>query len=327
MRTVESRRGTFPVISLAEVEAYRDQGPGHTSGKHLRFYCPIHGGDNQRSFSVNTENGWFRCHSCQERGLVEDFAEDQRPTCGAGAGASLGRPGARWRPPPEADPDLVPVVERLQEALRGHGHTAFHARQYLQERGVSVATAARYGVGFADDGAWPHHSDDGKPLMQWRFGRIAFPLTDPAGGIVSLYGRAVRRHRIDAPRPHVKLPRPQGLFNAVALRACERVVLCEGAFDALSLAEVGVEGAVALCGARLTAGTWPWFRDVREVVVALDDDATGRERAAELALGLKLLGKRVGVVTSEAYAGCKDLNEALVASRLDAAAFVEPIEG
>jgi len=33
-----------------------------------RARCPIHGGDNPTSFSVNLENGGFFCHSCGAKG-------------------------------------------------------------------------------------------------------------------------------------------------------------------------------------------------------------------------------------------------------------------
>ena len=51
-------------ISLAEIEAYNGQGQGKLSGGKLRYYCPVHGGDNQRSFEVNPDTGHFKCHAC-----------------------------------------------------------------------------------------------------------------------------------------------------------------------------------------------------------------------------------------------------------------------
>ena len=49
-------------MSLAEIEAYRDQGGGVKSGKKWRYFCPIHGSDNQRSFEYDPETGKFKCY-------------------------------------------------------------------------------------------------------------------------------------------------------------------------------------------------------------------------------------------------------------------------
>src|SRR5258708_14636218 len=41
------------------------------SGERLRAYCPIHGGDHQRSLSIALSTGWGFCHSCHAIVLVE----------------------------------------------------------------------------------------------------------------------------------------------------------------------------------------------------------------------------------------------------------------
>src|SRR2546421_12402640 len=41
------------------------------SGERLRAYCPIHGGDHQRSLSIDLTSGWGFCHCCHAVVLVE----------------------------------------------------------------------------------------------------------------------------------------------------------------------------------------------------------------------------------------------------------------
>src|SRR5947208_7296867 len=41
------------------------------SGERLRAYCPIHGGDHQRSLSIDRATGWGFCHCCHATVLVE----------------------------------------------------------------------------------------------------------------------------------------------------------------------------------------------------------------------------------------------------------------
>src|SRR2546421_8652540 len=41
------------------------------SGERLRAMCPIHGGDHQRSLSIDRATGWGFCHCCHAIVLVE----------------------------------------------------------------------------------------------------------------------------------------------------------------------------------------------------------------------------------------------------------------
>src|SRR6266700_1248947 len=41
------------------------------SGQRLRAYCPIHGGDHQRSLSIDSSTGWGFCHCCHATVLVD----------------------------------------------------------------------------------------------------------------------------------------------------------------------------------------------------------------------------------------------------------------
>jgi hypothetical protein len=52
----------WKVISEQELEDER------LSGGWIRSYCPIHGGDNQRSLSINNDTGFGRCHNCSVQG-------------------------------------------------------------------------------------------------------------------------------------------------------------------------------------------------------------------------------------------------------------------
>src|SRR5437868_1797090 len=42
------------------------------SGERLRAYCPIHGGDHQRSLSIDASSGWGFCHCCHATVLIQD---------------------------------------------------------------------------------------------------------------------------------------------------------------------------------------------------------------------------------------------------------------
>jgi DNA primase len=181
---------------------------------------------------------------------------------------------------------------------------------YLQQRGIPLALAQQHGVGYAAPGTWPHAARD------WRGGRVVFPHTTPDGQVVNLYGRAVgtAEHVPKAAR-HDHLPGAKGCFNAAALQGdAGPLWVCEGAFDALALLAAGISRVVALFGVQ--GWRWDWAREVRELVFALDADAAGQQQWHQLARQAALRGKRVAVLPTAAYGGCKDVSAAWVAGVL-----------
>jgi DNA primase len=192
-----------------------------------------------------------------------------------------------------------------------HLHAAFQAalpgsrgEGYLQQRGIPLALAQQYGVGYAAPGTWPHAARD------WRGGRVVFPHTTPEGHVVNLYGRAVgTAEQVPKAKRHDHLPGAKGFFNATALLAgLEPLWVCEGAFDALALLVAGVPRVVAIFGVQ--GWRWDWVREVRELVFALDADPAGQQQWRQLARQAALRGKRVAVLPAAAYGGCKDVSDA-----------------
>jgi Toprim domain len=175
---------------------------------------------------------------------------------------------------------------------------------YLQQRGIPLALAQQLGVGYAAPGTWPHAARD------WRGGRVVFPHTTPDGRLVNLYGRAVgTAAQVPKTKRHDHLPGAKGYFNATALQAGPGPLwVCEGAFDALALLAAGVSRVVAIFGAH--GWRWDWVKEVRELVFALDMDATGQQQWRQLARQAALRGKRVAVLPAAAYGRCKDVSDA-----------------
>jgi DNA primase len=297
-------------------------------GHVLRALCPFHGSDRQRSLRVQVHSGRFVCFACGAWGYMDTaraqwHAEQQRQ-------AALRRPPARRQrlthhrqsPPPRsrlpaaaarprsadppaprasapARPDLAHQLAAFQAALPGS-----RGEGYLQQRGIPLALAQQYGVGYAAPGTWPHAARD------WRGGRVVFPHTTPEGHVVNLYGRAVgTAEQVPKAKRHDHLPGAKGFFNATALLAgLEPLWVCEGAFDALALLVAGVPRVVAIFGVQ--GWRWDWVREVRELVFALDADPAGQQQWRQLARQAALRGKRVAVLPAAAYGGCKDVSDA-----------------
>lgn len=307
-------------LTLTEAELAACQPLAGEGGHVLRARCPFHGSDHQRSLRVTLASGRFVCFACGAWGYLAEARErwqaEQRRQRVPWRPAARPQQAPRPRPavaavakPPvprsPARPDLAPQLAAFQAALPGSRGEA-----YLAQRGIPLALAQQYGVGYAAPGSWPHAARD------WRGGRVVFPHTTPDGRLVNLYGRAVgTADQVPKAKRHDHLPGEKGYFNAIALQArSERLWVCEGAFDALALLAAGVPRVVAIFGVH--GWRWEWAREVRKLVFALDADAAGQQQWRQLARQATLRGKGVTVLPPEAYGGYKDVNEAWVAGAL-----------
>lgn len=153
-------------------------------------------------------------------------------------------------------------------------------------------------------------------MRDWRGGRVVFPHTTPDGRLVNVYGRAVGTDaEVPKAKRHDHLPGDKGYFNAAALHAgAGPLWVCEGVFDALALLAAGVPRVVAIFGVQ--GWRWPWAREVRALVFALDADAAGQQAWRALARQAALRGKQVKVLEPTAYGGYKDVNAAWMAGTL-----------
>jgi hypothetical protein len=297
-------------LSLAAIEAYRNQGSGKTCGKYRRYYCPIHGSNTQRSLQVNPETGHFKCYSCGAWGYLDEnrqeWAENRRLEWleekrwrNSRLIVKKPKPRLEYKPQPKARPDLNVILVSLRDALSGSP-----GEEYLKSRGIPLAVAKNYGVGYAAYGKWPHVKN-GRAVRQWHLGRLVFPHTNPDGEVVNLYGRAIENHE-KAPKQikHDHLSGLKGVFNAKALKA-ETVFICEGVFDALSLIVAGYIQACAIFG--VDGLRWEWVQ-AKRLVFCLDQDDAGRRWHAFAWEGI-VRGFEIYWLDPDVYGGYKDLND------------------
>lgn len=304
-------------LSLIELEAYHNQ-KGKQSGKYLRFFCPIHGGDHQRSFSLNPETGQFKCFTCGVWGYLEEkkieWIEKQKENNKlSNKDTKIGNfiekkipvlNSVNSHPEPKARPELNYILEELQKYLPNT-----LGQKYLEKRKIPLNIAQKYGIGYAPFGRWPHVKD-GFPVRQWKLGRIVFPHTNLEGEIVNLYGRAIEMDE-SVPKEfrHDHLPGMKGVFNAKAFMS-DTVFICEGCFNALSLITAGYKDACAIFG--VDGLRWEWVKSKR-VVFCFDQDKAG-QNWKNFALEGTLRGKEIFWLPYEIYGSYKDLNEVWMAN-------------
>jgi hypothetical protein len=264
------------------------------SGQRLRAYCPIHGGDHQRSLSINSSTGWGFCHCCHATVLVEtsgpmitgrgggkyerraaDSDTRSPPPCVAHLPPSSlrpdsVRPGRSATLIPRWQQDEVVALMAIAPLMRESLASSEHAQVYLNERGIPLATTLASGIGYLPRAVWEQANvaAEQRTLLHRWIGRIAFPLGSPDGG--GFIGRTLLRwepgmdenthkallDRPGAPRRWIKT-NPAGWFGFDAPgQLTERVVLVEGGFDRLALLAAGFPATtvIALVGTAARPG-------------------------------------------------------------------------
>lgn len=193
------------------------------------------------------------------------------------------------------------------------------ARAYLQRRGISIETAARYALGY--DPAWVSPTTIERLEAEgnsWR------PAGTPRIIIPSGYTHYVARDiRADADIPEKQQPYKKmnegsaeifGLYRAMHSGA-ENIFITEGAFDALSIIEAG-EIAIAL---NSTSNADKLIKTLEAepiqatFIICLDSDAAGRKTSAKLQDGLRRLN--ISCIEADINGAYKDPNEHLTADK------------
>ncbi|MEG2632755.1 MAG: DNA primase, partial [Comamonas sp.] len=209
----------------------------------------------------------------------------------------------------EKQATLSDVLEKAGDAYRRHLKDSPHAIAYLKGRGVSGATAARFGLGYAPEG-WRslasvfaqyddpllHESgmvivneEDNKRYDRFR-DRLMFPIRNVKGECIGFGGRVFGDEKpkyLNSPETPVfhKGRELYGLYEARnALREMGYALVTEGYMDVVALAQLGFANAVATLGTACTPDhVQKLFRFTDAVVFSFDGDGAGR-RAAHKAL-------------------------------------------
>lgn len=277
-------------LSLQDLYSYRGQGECQGSGGKGRYFCPLHQSDKQKSLILNEDSGWFYCFSCGAKGLI---AEKKRSSITHRKTLPIKKVYRETRPNRHLDALLLQFEKNLVLGSLGE--------RYLGKRGISLDLAREFRLGYM----LPNSTNQSPYMPAARFGRIVFPHHDPNERILNLYSRAVGNHDEDKLKHH-HLEGPKGIFNHQALRA-QMVVICEGVFDALSCLSVGLP-AVAIFGLTMD---WSLVKS-DNVLLAFDNDASGRKAIHQFGTWGLIGGKKVSYLSEKFFSGTKDLNELLI---------------
>jgi DNA primase len=294
-------------------------------GRVMWGCCPFHG-EKSPSFKVENERRTYKCFGCGKGGdcfrwLIEteglSFPESVQKLA-AEAGVEL----PAWSPEDEAreqkNKSLYDIVELAvgfyETQLREEGGRA--ARDYLKGRGLDGATAKQFRLGYAPGGGQAlieflktknvtqydmiaaglaRASEEGRPMRDFFFDRLMFPIADGRGRFIAFGGRGLTA---DAKPKYINsgesslFSKGYNLYNFHTARAgaikAGTIILAEGYMDVIALVRAGFAHAVAPLGTALTSDQLDLlWRTAPEPILAFDGDAAGLKaahRAAHLAL-------------------------------------------
>ena len=293
--------------------------------------CPFHQ-EKTPSFHVDDTKGFYYCFGCHAKGDALGFVRETENVGFMEAVEILAREAGM--PVPKRDPAaqqkadrravLGDVMEQSARFFRLQLQTAraAEARDYLERRGLPVATIDRFEIGFAPDdrtALWTHltgkgvkrqdiveagmaiQPDDGTPYDRFR-GRIIFPIRDARNRCIAFGGRAMdpnaRAKYLNSPETPL-FDKGRSLYNHGPAREAagkaQALIVAEGYMDVIALAQAGFDHAVAPLGTAITEHQLQlMWRMCPEPVIALDGDSAGlraAQRLVDLALPLLEAGK------------------------------------
>jgi DNA primase len=289
-------------------------------GANYKGLCPFHG-EKTPSFQVNRDKGFFHCFGCGVGGDVFKFLELHEKIGFADAVKLLAQRFGMTLPEMEqSDEQRVNAVER-ETLLKVHevaaawfreqlaSNAGARIRRQIEGRGVSEATGAALGLGYAPNGRDPLKSallqqgfspavlmraglvvqrDDGTVVDRFR-NRLMIPICRDTGSVIAFGGRAVDTDQqpkyLNSPETPIysKGRTLYGLnLSKNAIRQRKFAILVEGYFDFAQVYQAGFQGVVASCGTALTPQQAQQLRRfTNKVVLNFDPDAAGQGAAAK----------------------------------------------
>ena len=301
--------------------------PLKKKGTNYSACCPFHQ-EKTPSFTVSQTKQFYHCFGCGAHGdaigfmreyhglgfleAVEALAKevgltipDEQPTAQMQKQKAVHESGVAL---------LLLVAKHYQQALK----QSPEAIAYLKHRGLTGATAAKYGIGYAPEGysvvrQWPEpdvqaqlielgvliQHEQGRIYDRFR-GRVMFPIQNRKGEVIGFGGRILDRGEpkyLNSPETPLfnKGWELYGLPQARAgIKRVGRVLVVEGYMDVVMLAQHGVDYAVATLGTATTEHhLQQLFKQTDWVQICFDGDRAGRKAAwRALQLALPLLGSR-----------------------------------
>ncbi|HCU55907.1 MAG TPA: DNA primase [Clostridiales bacterium] len=297
--------------------------------------CPFHH-EKTPSFTVDREQGFYKCFGCGKGGDVISFVMDAEGITFYEA-VKLLADRAHLEMPKTLHSDngeFREVKERLTSLLRDaariyHANLerpeAAAAREYINKRGITPSSVRKFGLGYSV--GYTEIIQNLKALgykreemlkagvIQEREGkffdamanRLVFPIIDAFGKVIAFGGRVLGKtdfakyKNTDNTAVFVKNKNLYGLNYIKKLRLKTKVtdlIMVEGYMDTLALVQAGVENVVASMGTSLTEEQAKLAaRYVEDIYICYDGDSAGQNATLRGLDILKRHGLKVRVIS------------------------------
>lgn len=300
------------------------------AGKRMKGLSPFTN-EKTPSFYVDPEEGVYYCFSSQKGGDIFSFVQEVEGVDFKGAltilaeqaGIELGARPQKRRDDTGNLYDLLASAANLYQEL-----LTDDVRSYLKRRGLSDASIAAWGIGYAPD-AWRTLAGNrtkkeleqyvkaglcveknGKHFDFFR-GRVQFPFFDGKGRVIGFSGRAYGETET---AKYINSPETMDppLFNKSTFlyglhRAKQEIrrqgvaVLTEGPIDAILMHQAGYPMTVATSGTAVTAQHLEEMQRLSggRLILALDSDSAGKRatlRVIEMAVTLGVDATNIKIV-------------------------------
>ncbi len=328
---IEELKGRSDIVDV--VSSYV---PGlQKKGSNYWGNCPFHH-EKTPSFSVNREQGFYKCFGCGKGGDVISFIMEEENMTFMEAVRHLAE-RAHLEVPKRInaeDEAFKKQKERLFALTRDtariyHANlkkpSAERAVEYISKRGIFESSVRKFGLGYSD--GYTSLIEDLKALgysrqemlkagvIQERDGkffdamanRLVFPIIDAFGKVVAFGGRVLGKtdfakyKNTDNTVLFQKNRNLYGLNMIKKLRQREKVsdlIMVEGYMDTLALVQAGVENVVASMGTSLTEEQAKLAkRYVEDIYICYDGDAAGQNATLRGLEILKNHGLKVRVIS------------------------------
>lgn len=295
--------------------------PLKKAGRNWMCCCPFHK-EKTPSFSVSQTKQFFKCFGCGEAGNAIGFIMKYEGLEFPDAVRKLAGYYA-MEVPEDRSPARIKAREKARTLTDYMGEAAaFYTEQlrlnaracdYLKNRAISAATAAKFGLGYSPDDWHPLQRLFGEKYADKALeecglvnvkndrrydafrGRIMFPIRNAKGLVIGFGARTMNGDEqpkyLNSPETPIyhKGSELYGYFEGrEAIYGKGRAIVCEGYMDVIQLSQAGFGEAVAALGTSITPEhVRKLFKLTDSVYFSFDGDAAGRKaarRALEAAL-------------------------------------------
>lgn len=267
-------------------------------GRRFRGICPFHP-DSVPSFYVDPDRQFFHCFGCRTGGDVFSFIQKLNNISFPDALQELARIAGI-----DVDIDVSTnktdtIVDKIREKALGffisNRNNSFYS--YLQDRGITLAIADQYELGYAHPGCRLYnylkkkcgfHDHDilrshvcvkrGNKIVDFLYDRIVFPVRNIQGKLTGFVGRTIRNA---TPKyvntSYEKASVLYGLHqNRNRIRQTKYVYITEGYLDVLTAVQSGISNVACVGGVAFSLHHAVLIKKLcPNIVFVMDSDKAG----------------------------------------------------